>query len=897
MLLAPGTKLGPYEIVSSLGAGGMGEVYRAKDKRLDRTVAIKVLPQELSNDPVRKQRFEREAKTISCLNHPHICTLHDIGSQDGLDYLVMECIEGETLAKRLEKGPLPLDQVLNYGAQIADALDKAHRAGIVHRDLKPGNIMLTSTGTKLLDFGLARPVAPSATLATLTMAAPAQAPVTQEGTIVGTFQYMSPEQVEGKEVDGRSDIFSMGAVLYEMVTGKRAFEGKSQLSVASAILEKEPAAISEVRRMTPPALDHTIRRCLAKDPDQRWQTARDLALELKWITESSAQIATVRTPGNEKVARQGLAWIVAAILGVAAGLIAFLHWGRKPPIEAPVRFELSLPPGSSFFAVSPNGRWLAFAAPGADGRRVVWIRALDSLEPRSLPGTENVFGPAVFWSFDSRFIAFQTGSKLKRIDISGGPPQAICDASFTILGGAWSRGDTIILGTLGNGIMEVLAAGGVPKSVTSVSGRNEVHVFPFFLPDGRHFGYLRAPENPGICIGSLDSKPEQQSSRRIVATRVMGVYAASAGTSFGELLFMREGSLLTQPFDERRLEVVGEPVPLAQQVASYLLSASFSASSGVLTYRPGKTGLGVSALTWFDRQGKELGTAGEPGMSVYLDLALSPDGRTVAESRGDPNALGAGIWLLDLTRGVSTRFNVDFSNVFASIWSPDGSRIAFAAFGSGGAGIYQRIANGTGKEQALVVPNSDPMVPTDWSRDGRYLVYTREDAQTRSDLWVLPLASDGTPSGTPAPFANTRFNEGQGQFSPNTHWIAYVSDESGRSEVYVQAFPVPAGGGSKLQISRDGGRQPRWRRDGKELFYLSLDGALIAVDVHGESALQAGGPHALFKVPGAQEQSDFSASFPWDVTPDGKRFLISKAKTSSEPLTVVLNWTAEMEKK
>jgi serine/threonine protein kinase len=450
MVFAAGTRLGPYEILAPLGVGGMGEVYRARDTRLDRAVAIKILPPQFSADPVRKQRFEREAKTISNLNHPNICVLYDVGRQDGVDYLVMECVEGETLAKRLEKGPLTQEQMLKYGAQIADALDKAHRAGIVHRDLKPGNIMLTPSGVKLLDFGLAKPVAPLADLETLT-ATKQQSPVTEQGTVVGTFQYMSPEQVEGKEVDSRSDVFSLGAVLYEMVTGQPAFQGGSQLSITSAILEKEPAPINSIKPMTPPVLDHAIRRCLAKDPEGRWQTARDLALELQWMAEAGAQTGTLTPAGEQKITREWVAWSVAALLGVSAVLMAFLHWGKRPPVAEPVRFELPLPPGTLSFTLSPNGRWLAFPAPGANERNLIWIRALDSLEARSLPGTENVLMP-VFWSSDSRFIAFQRGSRLEKIDVSGGPPQPICDTSATVLGGAWSQDGTIIFGTVGNGI-------------------------------------------------------------------------------------------------------------------------------------------------------------------------------------------------------------------------------------------------------------------------------------------------------------------------------------------------------------------------------------------------------------------------------------------------------------
>jgi Tol biopolymer transport system component len=898
MALALGTLLGSYEIGAPLGAGGMGEVYRARDIRLDRTVAIKVLPKQLSSDPVSKQRFEREAKTISSLNHPNICALYDVGHQDGIDYLVMECVEGGSLAERLQKGPLPLDQVLKYGAQISFALDQAHRSGVVHRDLKPGNIMLTPTGAKLLDFGLAKPSAPLATAVTLT-AAKQPSSVTEQGTIVGTFQYMSPEQIECKELDGRCDIFSLGAVLYEMLTGQRAFQGKSQLSIASAILERDPAPISSITPATPPVLDHAIRRCLAKDPEERWQTARDLALELSWMAESGGQIAVLGPANKRKTGLQWLAWGAVA-LSVAVALSAFLNWGKRLPVAAPVRFEIPLPPGTLNFTLSPNGRQLAIQAPGPDGRKLIWVRALDSLETRPLPGTEDVLGPPVFWSPDSRFIAFQVGNKLKKIGISGGPPQEICDASVSIIGGAWNSEDTIIFGTVGNGIMRVSAAGGVPTLLTTIGGRNEVHGFPSFLSDGQHFVYLRAPENPGIYVGSLDTKPEQQSSKRILATSLMAVYAPSADTNKGRLLFMRDGSLMTQLFDERKLEAGGEPVLVAEHVGSFLLSATFSVSaSNVLTYRAGKTATPLSGLGWYDRQGKDLGYAGEPGTGAYTDLALSPEGTRVATTRVDPSAgTSPEIWLLDLARGVSVRFTFDVAPDFAPVWSPDGARIAFTAWRSGATGIYQKSANLAGKEQVLVATTSDAKFPNDWSRDGRFLLYTQQDARTNADLWVLPLTASGTPSGTPAPFANTEFSESAGQFSPDTHWIAYASDESGRSEIYVQPFPVPSGGGSKTSVSRDGGNQPRWRRDGKELFYLSFDGKLMAVDVTEGREFKVGTPKPLFQAPATSIQSRTDIhGWAWDFTSDGQRFLFDAVKTSSESLTVVLNWTAELKSK
>jgi eukaryotic-like serine/threonine-protein kinase len=900
MAVTPGTRLGPYEIQSPLGAGGMGEVYRALDTRLDRIVAVKILPSHLSEDPEAKERFDREARTISSLNHPNICTLYDVGHQNGVDYLVLEYLEGETLATYLDKGALSSDQVVRYGIEICEGLEIAHRTGVVHRDLKPGNIMLTKTGVKLMDFGLAKSLPASASAnpsLTLTLSGPAaNSPLTEKGMIVGTFQYMSPEQVQGKEVDGRSDIFSLGAVLYEMVTGKRAFEGKSQLSVAAAILENEPAPIVSVKPMTSPLLDHAIVSCLAKNPEDRWQTARDLALELKWSAGSGAGTGMLTPPNQRRSGRQWLAWSVAALLGVTVVLTTFLYRGRRPPVTTPVRFDIRLPAGTLNFTLSPDGRQLAFLAPDTGGRNLVWIRALDSLEPHPLPGTENVQGPPVFWSPDSRFIAFQLGGKLKKIDISGGPPQDICDASVVIIGGAWNHDGTIIFGTVGNGVMQVPAAGGVPALLTTTEGRNEVHVFPSFLQDGRHFFYLRGSDNPGIYLGSIDVKPEQQSSRRILPTSLMAVYAASADPSRGHLLFLREGSLLAQVFDEKNLKLQGDPIPVAERVGSLFLSGQFSVSpSGVLAFRGGKTALWLSRFIWFDRQGKQLGNTGEPETYSYTDLALSPDGTRLAATRIDPKVAGGegGIWLLDLIRGVSTRFTFDISPDSAPVWSPDGRRVAFAAF-RGGNGIYQKATNGSGSEQELVRATGDQF-PDDWSRDGRFLLYTHVDPRTHADLWVLPLAGDGTPSGTATPFANTEFSEEQGRFSPDARWVAYASDESGRSEIYIQPFPAPPNGGSKMPISRDGGSEPRWRRDGKELFYFSPDGKLMAADVTEGTTFKASVPRILFQVPVAQIAHNAVSTqvFGWDVAPDGKRFLIDTATTSTEPVTVVLHWTSE----
>jgi Tol biopolymer transport system component len=808
----------------------------------------------------------------------------------------------------LDKGALASDQVFKYGIEICEGLEMAHRTGIVHRDLKPGNVMLTQSGVKLMDFGLAKSLpsrASASSSLTANLSSPAaNSPLTEKGMIVGTFQYMSPEQVQGKEVDGRSDIFSLGAVLYEMVTGKRAFEGKSQLSVAAAILENEPPPIRSVKPMTSPVLDHAIVCCLAKNPENRWQTARDLALELKWTAESGAHTGNLTAAGPQKTRQQGLAWSLAVLLAVIVVLTTFLFRGQRPQVATPVRFEVHLPAGTLNFTLSPDGRQLAFLAPGTDGRNLVWIRALDSLEPRRLAGTENVSGPPVFWSPDSRFIAFQAGNKLKKIDISGGPPQDICDTSVLILGGAWNRDGVVIFGTDGNGVMQVPAAGGIPTFLTTAGGHNEAHAFPSFLPDGRHFFYLRASENPGIYLGSLDVTPEHQNSRRILSTSLMAVYTASADPRMGRLLFLREGTLLAQAFDEKSLQPQGDPIPVAERVGSLFLSGQFSVSpSGVLAFRGGKTALWLSRLSWFDRQGRQLGNVGDTGTYSYTDLALSPDGTRLAAARIDPKVAGGEvgmwvIWLLDLIRGVSTRFTFDLAPDSAPVWSPDGTRVAFAAPRAGGNGIYQKATNGSGKEQELVRATGDLKLPDDWSHDGRFLLYTQRDPRTHANLWVLPLAGNGTPSGTATPFADTEFSEEQGRFSPDARWIAYASDESGRSEIYIQPFPLPENGGSKTPISRDGGIQPRWRRDGKELFYFSPDGKLMAAEVTEGPTFKASVPRVLFQVPVAQIAHNAVASqvFGWDVAPDGKRFLIDTAATSSEPVTVVLNWTAELKK-
>lgn len=601
---------------------------------------------------------------------------------------------------------------------------------------------------------------------------------------------------------------------------------------------------------------------------------------------------------RQRVRLGRLIWGLLALLTAALALITLVSRRVRPLGIAPVRFQIALPAGSDSVTISPDGRQLAIMAPGADGRNAIWIRSLDSLEARVLPGTEDATGTPAFWSPDSRFIAYQAASKLKKIDILGGPPQLICDAPGSVLGGAWNQEGTIIFGTVRDGIMQVPAVGGTPTLVTTTGDHNEVHVFPSLLRDGRHFVYLRAP-NDGIYIGSLGVPPQQQSSTRLLPASLMAAYMPSVDGHMGRLLFMREGSLLAQTLDEKRMALVGNPVLVAEQVGTFLLSAKFSASAnGVMTFLAGKEATPLSGLTWFNQQGKELGTA-DSGDYAYSDLALSPDGTRVAASRIDPKAPAASqrIWLLDLTRGVSTPFTFDLAPDGSPVWSPSGRQVAFNAVRSGGYGIYQKPSNGTGAEQTLLQPSKPQKHPTDWSHDGRFLMFTQYDPQTNSDLWVLPLASDGTSAGSPIPFANTQFNEGQGQFSPNTRWVAYTSEESGRPEIYVQSF-AEQGGGSKEQVSRDGGSQPRWSRDGKTLFYLALDGKVMAADITAGAILKVATPKPLFKVSFFGITSEVAQdAFSWDISSDGQRFLINTAKPSTAPLTVVLNWTEDGQKK
>jgi len=869
----------------------MGEVYRARDTRLDRTVAIKVLPQHLADTPEARQRFEREARAVSALNHPHICTLHDVGSQDGTEFLVMEYLEGETLAARLEKGPLPLEQVLKLGIEIADALDKAHRQGIIHRDLKPGNIMLTKSGAKLLDFGLAKAAVAPASVATLTAAVTRTTPVTQQGTIVGTFQYMSPEQVEGKEVDARSDIFSFGAVLYEMLTGQRAFPGKSQLSVASAILEKEPAPISTAKPMTPPMMERAVNRCLAKEPDDRWQTARDLELELKWIAGSGSQ-STVAAPviARNKI-RELVAWIVAGVCALAAVTFGVLHWSHTPEKPRVVRSYVKATLSSGFlfsgqvsgFALSPDGLRLAYVALNANGKGGLWVRPLDSLQAQPLAGTDDASYP--FWSPDSRTIGFFAGGKLKRIEASGGPPLTLCDAPLP-RGGSWSQAEEILFApNLNAPLFRVSASGGTATPVTSLdAAKGEVtHRWPQFLPDGRHFLYLAGSpyglkENPmnSVVVGSLDSKER----KLLMHTHSSATYAS------GHILFLRQNTLMAQPFDAKRLEFTGEAFPVADPVREEetTIRSYFSASqNGVLTYLEG-TGEADRELVWIDRSGKTVGKV--PGQDAYSAPRISPDGKKVAYVRG---ASGFDIWSYDLARGVKTPLTFGSgsgqSNLFP-VWSPDGQRIAYTSVRGGKFGFYQRPADGSGSEEVLLEGTDYVKYLSDWSPDMNYLSY-QDNHQGVASTFVLPLSAERNPH----PFLQSPFTTVRASFSPDGKWLAYCSNESGDLKAYVVPFPGPGG---KWQVSSGGGDFPRWRRDGKELFYFSLDNKMMAVEIKASgSSFVIGAVRQLFETRAYRSQVGA-----YDVTADGQRFILAyEPGQPNEAITLVENWDAESKRK
>jgi eukaryotic-like serine/threonine-protein kinase len=890
MVQRSGTKLGPYEIRSPLGAGGMGEVYRASDSKLNRDVALKILPAIFTNDAERMARFRREAQVLASLNHPHIGTIYGLEDWNNLRVLVLELVEGPTLADRITGGAIPLEEALAIARQIAEAMAYAHEKGVTHRDLKPANIKITPEGNvKVLDFGLAKVLEGPKNLDSDPSQSPTYSnPTTLEGMILGTAAYMSPEQAKGKPVDKRADIWAFGVVLYELLTGRHLFHRETMSDTLAAVLKEEP----DWNRI-PATMRPLLQHCLEKDPKRRLRDIGDMHLLLE---TASVPVQTHRP---------WIVWGAVAVFLVAFAALSLIHFRERPLVSAPVQFQIT-PSGNLLeglaFAVSPDGRHLAFSATGSDGVARLWVRDLESLEIRALPNSYpqslHVSGSAVvppfFWSPDSRFIGFQSLGKLAKIEISGGPAQTLCDVQGTVVGGSWNRDGVIVFADATRGLMQVSAAGGVASPLTTIdpSRKEIVNVLPSFLPDGRHFLYLRGssmPENSGVYVGSLNTKPEEQDSRRLLATKSGPVYVPSSDSDSGQVLFLRQGTLMAQPFDARRLELSGEAVPVAGKVGSFIDYGFFSASSnGVLVYRS-SAGLDYQ-LTWFDRQGRVLTNVGEPGR--YNSLALSPDGRRVAVSRTNPeNTPNWDVWLLDAARNTSTRLTYEQVRATFPVWSADGSSVIFDSVRAGEVGLYLKLSSGAGNERLLLKSDARYKYPTSSSRDGRFLSYTVENPETKTDLWVLPMQGDRKPT----PFLRTEFNERSGQFSPDGRWIAYISDESGTDEIYVREFysgsaqgPWDAGG--KWLISKGGGTNPRWRGDGNELFYVASDGKLMAVDISAKPIFKAGAPRPMFQLP-----PGFIGS---EVTPDGNRFLIGVpvAQNASVPFTVVLNWQTTLSK-
>jgi serine/threonine protein kinase len=873
--LTPGSRLGPYEILSPLGAGGMGEVYRARDTRLDRTVAIKVLSPRLSLSPEARQRFDREARTISKLSHPNVCALYDVGREGETEYLVMELLEGETLAQALARGPLPLEQTLLFGIEIAGALDAAHRSEVVHRDLKPGNVMLTKTGVKLLDFGLAKVLAPGGSGAGLSAMATEAGALTAEGTLLGTLSYMAPEQLEGKEADARTDIFAFGAVLYEMVTGRKAFSGKSQASLISAIMTGEPEPLPTLLPTSPSSLDRVLRTCLAKNPEDRWQNAGDLKRELRWIAEGSGEEA----PASKRRARVLWGWATAALLLVALLASLLGPWrSRRQPSATGLRFTIPPPAGSSFqgmLALSPDGSRLAFVATSSDGRDLLWLRPLDSLEARSLEGTDGAAFP--FWSPDGSQVAFFAQGKLKKVKASGGSPQTVCDVSNP-RGGSWGSAGTIIFSANAGGeIRSVAENGGQAASLSHLATEPGVtNRWPNFLPDGRHFLYQAVGNASAILLASLDSKD----TSRVGSCDGGAVYAPP-----GFLLYRSGDRLMAQRFDAARRLLTGEAFPVIDQIwfdGSATEATAISAShTGLLACQTG--GAIASRLLLYDRSGRELQAIGPAG--GYWEPTFSPDGRSLAVPKFNPEGIGAGIWTGEVESGRLVRLTSRGLVSATPLWSSDGRRIIYGTFPSGE--VYIRDASGAEEEKVFF--KSSSFTPLDdWSRDGRLVFFEMFDWRTfHVDVWVRDLQS-----GQSRPVLQAKFTQGGARLSPDGHWLAYESQESGTSEIFVRSFPEAR---ERRQISADGGTQPRWRGDGLELFYISPDRKVMAVDVRTKPQFEAGAPRALFQT---RILSLVEARNHYDVTPDGQRFVVNsrRQEDSALPITVVSGWMPERSK-
>jgi eukaryotic-like serine/threonine-protein kinase len=886
MPLAPGTKLGPYEIQSALGAGGMGEVYRASDTKLKREVALKVLPELFANDAQRAARFEREAQLLASLNHSHIAHLHGLEEADGIRALVMELVEGPTLAERIAQGPIPLEEALPLAKQIAEALEYAHDRGIIHRDLKPANIKLTPDGqVKVLDFGLAKALEGDVAEASISTSPTISAAATRAGMLLGTAAYMSPEQAKGRPVDRRADIWAFGCVLFEMLAGKPAFDGETITDTLAAVVRAEPEW-PQLPEKIPGSIRELLHRCLVKDPKQRLQAIGEARIAIeKYLADPNAEPAAIE---GQKKNHERLLSVIAATAVLAAILLGVLYWRKAPEEPRVSRSYIKAMPNSSFlltgqtgagFALSPDGRRLAYVAQNADGKVLLWVRPIDSLHAQPLAGTEG--GGFPFWSPDSRFIGFFTGGKLKKIEASGGPPLILCDAALG-RGATWNQ-EGVILFTPGpsSPIYGVPAAGGETSQVTTLKNQQS-HRWPYFLPDGRHFLYLAGSpftpiDNPSnaVMIGSMDSKE----------AKLLFHNYSNAIYSSGHILFLRQNTLMAQPFDVKRLELTGDAFPIAdpvQEDQGRVLGVFSASRNGILTFAEGTKGADRQ-LIWFDHSGKKLGEV--PGADAYADNQISPDGKRLTFSL---QSSGSDIWVYDIARGVKTRLTFGSSSSQGNqgvIWSPDGRRIAYTSVRPGAFGLYQRPSDGSGKEEVIQEATPSPKYPTDWSPDGKVLAYY-ESKMGIWEIWMVPLAGERKPY----PFLQSQFSQVGARFSPDGKWVAYFSFESGRPEVYVVPFPGPGG---KWQVSTGGGNWPRWRRDGKEIFYLSPDNKIMAAEVKGNgSSFEVGAVRALFET---RPYRTGGAAF--DVTADGQRFIINyTAEQPTAAITLVVNWPADLKK-
>ena len=882
MTLATGARLGPYEIVAPLGAGGMGEVYRARDTRLDRTVAIKVLPSVLAADAQFRERFEREARAISALAHPHICTLHDVGEHNGFAFLVMEYLEGETLADRLARGHLQVGEALSFAIQIADALDAAHHRGIVHRDLKPANVVVTKTGTKLLDFGLAKGVAPAATFSGVSTAPTRQQDLTAQGSIVGTLQYMAPEQIEGQEADARTDIFAFGVLLYEMLTSKKAFEGKSQASLIGAILKDQPPPVSLVQPLSPQSLDRALRRCLAKDPDDRWQTIRDLAAELRWILESHTVVVQRNVPRPRRAWMERLAWSI-----VTLGLIVTVAWmlWRVPATTGATRMTVAIASsldlqgggGDRLLAMSPDGRSVAFVATSG-GKTQIYLRRTDRFDAVPVSGTEGGVDP--FFSPDGQWLGFiggavpaggivpLTSGKLKKVPVGGGPPTTLCDAANR--GASWGPDNTILFTTSAtSGISRVSAAGGTPEPLTTLQPSERSHRWPSFLPGGKAVLFSIQPNGASFDDALIAVRSLQTGEQRVVAQGgASPIYLPT-----GHLVFGRGGVLLAMPFDLRRLEVTGPPVPILEGVAMNTGTGAeqYATAAGSLVYLPGPASATRRELVWVDQRGAErlLGMEKRP----YTELAVSPDGQRITLAVMG-QAGNQDIWVYDIARGTFNRVTFSPGLDGSPIWNPDGRRVTYSSIRTGPMEILQVPFDGSGSEERLINAAAASAQARSWHPSGKWLAY-----DIGGDIHVLAL----TDARKTQPFVTTtEFVEAFPAFSPDGGWIAYQSTETGRSEIYVRAFPGPGG---KSQVSTEGGARPRWSRDGRQLFFR-VGARMVAAAV-------TPGPTFANEVPRVLFEGQYAP--PFDIAPDG-RFLMVRDEQPPDrsQLRFVLNWVEEL---